>query len=495
MFLKSVFQTLVLTIKIPTDTDQGVVVAEYPDEKPIWEKRAQWLLRDFISTNKQATTLLQDAFRFANGDSRSDVVVHWCLTPRPGEPPCCDSDEEALCKLLSHVIPIFGKGFPTPLLYRMKHYGPASSFVKIGCCFFNILPRALQAMDDIDGSSEMFTAVETLLGVGSDSGNIQDKDFAHLLADALDMDRNYAAQNGARRKMVAAELAKPSFNQASLLIDAMINPMEFGINFLMGHSKLLHDLCFLGRGHPKQKELQDSCKDKFTQVVSGRLGDRLIGKYIQLLQNGLAETVEMGLDPSPLQLNQSFAMVLVCISDIHRRFKMEFMVPPFTLFSLMDDMPLETFIDCWSQMDAKFKRCKCCVDIELSECLLNTFPDLTAQPSDVQRDAMLEIQNLLSDIATFTPTTSDLVEIRNGQTQWSVSKRGSQNVKGQTSAVETSLLQSAVKQNTWVRDVVGFATMPSKATSSGIAKMVGTKSSNQYTSDPDLICLINFWIV
>ena len=108
-----------LAIKISTDTDQGVVVAEYPDEKPIWEKRAQWLLRDFISTNKQTTTLLQDAFRFANGDSRSDVVVHWCLTPRPGEPPCCDSDEEALCKLLSHVIPIFGKGFSTPLLYRI----------------------------------------------------------------------------------------------------------------------------------------------------------------------------------------------------------------------------------------------------------------------------------------------------------------------------------------------------------------------------------------
>ena len=49
MFLKSVFQTLMLAIKIPTDTDQGVVVAEYPDEKPIWEKRAVAIARLHIN--------------------------------------------------------------------------------------------------------------------------------------------------------------------------------------------------------------------------------------------------------------------------------------------------------------------------------------------------------------------------------------------------------------------------------------------------------------
>ena len=299
-------------------------MAEYPREMEAWEQRRQWLLKDFITTSKAATESLQGMMKIGNGDMTSPVVTHWCKGS------CCASEEESLYKFLSHAVHFFGKGFDTPLLYRMKHYGPASSFVTVGCALFNLLPRVLLEMEESASARHNDEAafIDSLL---SDSrGSLQEADFQHMLADALDADQNYAAQNGARKKMITAEIRKPEFPQSALLIDSLIQPMEVGVNKLFRHTKVLHDLTYLGSGHPKRETLEAEARRIFLDVVSGSFCDMLTAKYLRYLDNGLEQLVQMGLEPVQKHLDTIFIMVIVVISDLFRRFKLDFLHPPFT---------------------------------------------------------------------------------------------------------------------------------------------------------------------
>lgn len=122
------------------------------------------------------------------------------------------------------------------------------------------------------------------------------------------------------------------------------------------------------------------------------------------------------------------------------------------------------------------------MDSDFSSALVRHFGNLTGKPADMQEDIKHQVQDLLVDICEWTPLTSDKVELKNGAVQWSVSKRGSQNVKNARVAAETSLLQAAVKQNAWSRDSAGQDTLPPKRAASSIRKMVGTTSTNQFTA-------------
>lgn len=461
-------------------TRLGISVAKFPPEMEAWTNRCEWLLRDFVCNSRATKESLRDMFRVGNGDSTQPVVTHWCLTSKgPGQGPCCNSDEEALMKFLSHAVHFFGRGYETPLLYRLKHFGPASSFTKTGCCYFNLLPQILKEMDVTTPPSgfENASFVDALL-----SDNVGDGDLQHLLAEAMDSDKNFAAQNGLRRKMVTEHLNRPEFFKSSMIIDAVIGPMEYGINFLMGHTKILHDLAYFGRCHPKCAELQVQSRSKFMRVISGKLGEDLIKRYVRFLEVGLLEAIEMGLSPTKSQLSTIFNVVLVTMADLERRFRQAFQVPPFTLFKLCDICETNDFVQAFSALEAKFRACPACFDFEFSGGLIPHFSCLEDKSLEDQGAAMQEVQMILEDVATWSPVTSDLVEIKNGQVQWAVSKRGNQNVLGGPSAYETTLLQAAVKQHKWIQDAVALESLPPKKVASGILKMCGTTSTNQYTA-------------
>ena len=76
-----------------------------------------------------------------------------------------------------------------------------------------------------------------------------------------------------RLKKVIEEVGKDRFCEGSMVIDALIKPVETGINTLLSHTKVYHDLAFLGHGHPHCKDLRDAASMKFLDAVSGRLGD------------------------------------------------------------------------------------------------------------------------------------------------------------------------------------------------------------------------------
>ena len=316
---------------------RGVPVYELPEDMALWRQRSEWLMRGFITTSKNTASSLSEMIAFANGDTTSSTVVHWCLMGSADKPACCNTDQEALCKFLSHAVPFFSRGYETPLLYRMKGYGPASSFVSFGCCFFRMLPRILQRMAQrSDPGSECATLADALMTETSfrqpgNDGADTAGDFEHILADALDMNKNYSAQNSVRRRLVVEEISKPSFPRSVMAVDALIQPIEHGVNYMLGHTKILHDLGFLGRSHPQCGKLQEEARHKFLHTVSGNFGNTLVKEYVDFLQRGLTEAISMGLEAHPALLNQIFQLVIVCMTDLHRRLVYEFRFPPWSL--------------------------------------------------------------------------------------------------------------------------------------------------------------------
>ena len=80
--------------------------------------------------------------------------------------------------------------------------------------FFRLLPRVLEELEAHSPSPEVKRCVDALLFEAGRQDSEQ-QDLEHLLADALDADKNYAVQNGARRRMVMQEVRKPGFHQAA----------------------------------------------------------------------------------------------------------------------------------------------------------------------------------------------------------------------------------------------------------------------------------------
>ena len=451
-------------------------MAEYPPNKLDWEQRAAFLIRDFDGTrNKMAKDNLRKLLDFANGDSTGDIITHFCLLSENGVP-CCQSEQESLCKFLTVAVPFFCKGFSTPLLYRMKHYKPASSYIKVGCMFFHILPRVLAAMQsNTQPDTDLSRCVDIFMKESASHTPSAQEDFEHLLADALDADRDYAAQNGLRRRMVSQQISRPGFHQAAMLIDALIEPLERGINFLLGHTKTLMDLKMLGRNHKEASELQANSRAGFLHLVKGNLADTLLKGYGAFLDNGLQELISMGLDPTPERLNMIFTSVIVLCTDLHRRLKHDFSGAPFQLFAMIG-MDTDSFVEAWGMLERQLEKCESCLDQEFTVALVKQFRGVASKPRAEQDAIRIEVQGLLEDIATWSATTSDLVELKNGQVQFSVSRRGSQNVKGPYVAAEISLLQAAVLQHEWIKSAVEGETLPKKSTRSGVASMSGVKT-------------------
>lgn len=288
---------------------------------------------------------------------------------------------------------------------------------------------------------------------------------------------------------VVQELSKTQFERASVVTDELIRPMEIAVNTLLRRTKVLHDLSYLGRGHPKQHALQDESKRRFLEIVSGNFGDKIIDQYCQFLQSGLAEAVQFGLEVQPAELNRIHSMTVLAITDVFRRFKHEFACPPWSLFNQLGMTPTD-FAQAWGELEARWKACSACVDAQFSAVLLTHFQGLESQPLQIQASACKQLQTILSDIAVWTPVTSDSVELKNGQVQWDVSRRSRQHTKHARSASETTLLNSVAKQYAWVREVVGVETLPAKTVSAGILKMIGTKSSNQNSRKDSWFCMV-----
>ena len=456
---------------------RGVPVYEFPDEMAAWKKRAEWLIRDFSTNAKSTKEGLRDLVEFANGDSRGSKVVHYCLIG--GERPCCESSEESLCKFLSHAVQILTRGYPTPLLYRMKHYSGASSFIRFGCNFFQMLPRVLQELDSSTPNNDIVSLADALM---SETGFVDpDVDFQRALQDQLDVDQAFASQNKVRRQLVVQEINKPQFSQGAIVIDVMIQPIEWAVNWMLSHTACLYELRSLGRGHEKERELRQKTSQRFFHVMSGALGDALVSKYLLFLEEGgLKEAIQMGLEPHPEMLNRIFQLTTMCLSDLERRFKHSFLSPPFSLFKLLT-LDHAEFVHEWGGLQDRYHQCKNCIDPDFAGVILQHFSgDIRHMPVLEQQKIRGEIVELLQDLAEWCPLTSDAVELKNGITQWIISRRGSQHAKAPRASSENTLIQSLVRQHSWSLGAASQAALPPKKVSAGILKMSGVSSNKDW---------------
>lgn len=181
----------------------------------------------------------------------------------------------------------------------------------------------------------------------------------------------------------------------------------------------------------------------------------------------------MGLDPRPELLTKVFQLVTICVTDVYRRFKYEFLSSPFTWFSLLS-LDTEGFVQSFSTLQTQHCRCNKCTDPHFGRILLEHFSsDIRSSTPREQYAIQSEVCGLLQDIAEWCPLTSDSVELRNGQAQWVISRRGGQSIKAPHAAAEDTILHSAIKQHSWSLESASNQSLPPKTVSSGILKMVG----------------------
>ena len=453
---------------------------ENPGEMEDWRLRTQWLVKGFLPVSKQTRLQFQELSSFLNGDSRRPEFIHWCTG-------CCLNDDEALQKVIQLALPVFTKGYPCPLLYRFKHYEGASSFIRTGCCFFQLLPRVLKQMqanmsNKVDSSSKLTSLVESVLQDNS-GGHIDAgvTDFQAALDDLLENDLSYSLQNSIRRQKVMEQVSKPQFSQSAIMIDVIINAFEYGSNMLFKRTSILTLLSAFGKQHAKFEEMAGQSCEYFLHIASGTFGEVLMGRAMNLLEVGLAEIVAMGFEPSPERMDLFFRLIIACVSDIWRRLVLEFSSFPFKWFDLLKPgASMDTFSKLWETANAA-KQQKCsCVDLEFSIPLMDDILMASQDPSQDQ-NVLQEVQGVLRHIASFTPVTADSVEVKHGQMQWAVAKRGSQFVKHGKAAVESALINNIVKNHCIVRDEVSKATLPSGRSLAATQRQLGIASKNQHS--------------
>ena len=466
------------------------MVDNYPEDFDTWSERAQWIIAGLCDVSKRSREQLTDFLTICNSDTTKHNIIHWCNG-------CCQNEQDTVDKALRAGVPFFSHGFPVPLLYRFKHYAVASSYIKTASCCFDLLARVLLQMqtnteNQADASAKLGGLVDSLLQEGDGSNPLEDPmNFQGRLDELLDSDLSFSMQNSVRKRLVIQEITKPGFKQSALLIDAIVSSLEYGTNAFLQRTTWLTRISTLGSNHPEHQELSAKSKDSFLRIVSGRMGMDLIHRTIALLEDGLIEFVRMGFDATPDQLILFFTLVIACASDVWRRMVLEFSTAyPFKVFEwLSAECTLERFVESWDQMLAVKARCQGCSDATFASVIAEEHPQpLAGALRDVQVNLHQEIKQLLSHIASYTPTNSDTVEVKHGNMQWAVSKRGAMYVKKQRAAKETSLLQSVIRTHGLAYDDTYKSTMPRPVTRAGVRKRVGKYGVNQHSSK-DGVCI------
>ena len=171
----------------------------------------------------------------------------------------------------------------------------------------------------------------------------------------------------------------------------------------------------------------------FQDYMDGTFGLALISEY----QERLEKFPTLGL---PSLATSTFCICLNAMSEIWKRFVYQHQRFPAKIFTLLQAKTSNHLLDMYMEMQCQMHCCKCCVDVEFSQVLLNYIPSEMAQDrNNVELWAKLEdIKKFLQDIARFFPLSSDTVECLHGYIQTRIHKFRGRKLGDQT-AQEVSL--------------------------------------------------------
>lgn len=459
-------------------------VQELPTPSPQSHATREMLKDTFrIQTNsKLRRQQFLKCLEFFNGDLRSECIFHFCID---SEQPCCKGKQDSLSKCLRLIVPFLARGYCVPLLYRFKHYDEAVSFLTFGCAVHKLLLRTLGQMDlEGSGNPQDMKLVESLLEDVNLAGDADDGTTATTFGDdPFSQSENFQSFNAKRKQLVHQEITRDGFSESTDIVNFMIKPMDDQINKLFHRSALLTKLTLLGPNDESYKENMSKSKDLFQSVVSGKFGWSIIGTYTNKFLNelGALELTQVDLGNAK-NLDTLFVIMLLIITDTWKRFVHDYAAAyPFKLFQLLTD-DIEQFVASWDAFQQDKSHCAKCMDAAFSKTLLDAYPaKLGLEGLPVQKSVHHKVQLLLSDIAVFSPLTSDPVEVKNGQVQHSSSRRGNQAVKMPLASKETSFLNSVIRDFELLKHFVEDQTLPAKKVRSGIIKRVGMSGSNQFS--------------
>ncbi|CAK9034023.1 PARP-type domain-containing protein (Fragment) [Durusdinium trenchii] len=304
-----------------------------------------------------------------------------------------------------------------------------------------------------------------------------------MLDELLDSDLTYSVQNSVRRRLVCEQLGKEGFLQGAILIESIISVLEPGVNALFGRTGKLTRLTALGSSHPEYQDLKEQCQESFLRMILGDFGYDLISRTMTLLEGGLSENLAMGWQLSDNRMRLLFQLVCAVSSDLWRRLVSESLRCPAKVFSLLRCKTLGEFVQLWDNIQQARSLCQTRVDMEFTEPLLAAFgPQPLAQRNPMSQTLVqVEVCELLSHMASFTPLNSDSVEVKHGAVQWAVSNKSVRRVKKPNVAREVSILQSAIRNYTSLHAEVSKMTLPPARVAAAIRRQVGVTSSNQHS--------------
>lgn len=473
-------------------------VCDLPPESTKWRSLSHDLRSSFRCRSKTREQTFGKILDFLNGDLESECVFHYCVDKVGGAGHCCDGANDALGKCLKLLVPFFSRGFPAPLLYRFKHYDEAISYITAGTSIHQLLIRALANMgfgDAMDPKQRVF--LEQLLADCDFKSEGLDGTDAVIFHDDAAEGESFQVQNAKRKALVHQEIIQPHFRQNALLVDFLIKPFDGMINRLFKRSARLTKLTLFGKHDPECKADVVKSQEFFIEVVSGQFGWDCIHCFCEMITHGLQPLLQLGSrDQWHGQLQTIFTIFLQIVSDTWRRLVHDHGSFQFKMFSLYGKT-LDEFVALWDKFHRAKTFCSECFDEHFSLKLMNLHPGkLSKAPAETQCEVHLAVTTLLQDIATFSPMSSDPVEVKNGQVQSITSRRGNMAVKAPVASRESSFLQAAIRDFELVKHWVEDRTLPSKRTISGIIKRVGVAGMNHHSQEkPSVSCLDHLFLL
>ena len=116
----------------------------------------------------------------------------------------------------------------------------------------------------------------------------------------------------------------------------------------------------------------------------------------------------------PQLATDCFVMSLGVMGELWRRFTFDKQCCPFQIFALLDTSSDEEFLQLYQKFQQTMDICPQCVDLEFSTVILQQIPPRACHRDEFVKRRIASILDLLRDLATFTPISSDLVECLHG---------------------------------------------------------------------------------
>jgi hypothetical protein len=285
---------------------------------------------------------------FMTSNIDEDMVIHICVAGH------CSNAEESLRKFKSVVRQSVLGGYDTPLLYRMKHYGPAASYVRRNTVVHRILPRLLNAVSKKKRRQALGPAEQ-----------------------AIDLDNpnsSISTANGVRFVKLHAYAMQPMFRDDVEYVHAILSPYDQVESIFAERTLLQHSLLdgIVLKDFTNLAEMEERVVSIFVRVATGQTGADLMSHFLGLVHTRPIREVAL-----------HFSTFMRALGEAYWRFVSRFSAWPWLWFLYLrldpQSLPrLQSLVD---------EACEHCFDMEFSSDVLKLFLDVSMRK--VLKDKLL----------------------------------------------------------------------------------------------------------